>query len=496
MTVNSLEAKLDKETLSLIEEEIEKERCSLNPVYFFQNYVKLQDRAKKQTVSWESWPYLVELLDLFLVKKELVILKARQLGISWLVAGYCLWLAIFNRDVKALFFSQGETEAQELVKKCKFIWEHLPDFLRPESGHDALGFMDFPELKSEIKAFASTEKAGRSTDATIVVRDELEQHPEAERNFAAIGPTVDAGGQLIDLSTADGTKMNTHFKVRFNEARAGQNTAYPVFLPVTLRPEREPGMPFDEWFAKMKRKYPAWIIEREYPMNEIQALGVVESGCFFDKNALEIMLMDTDIPILETRHSGCVRIFKKPIVGRKYAITLDPSGGRDDPHALVCVDIQTYEEVACSHGYLPAEQCALILDELVREYNDALNTFELNAVGFAVQQKLRDLGTPNQYHHEKKLDKTGVWTGHSLKLSTLWALEGLIRKNQIRVHSKEAINDFRSFLQVKDVEMPEKAKGTHDDFVDAWRLFGLIAPKVPVGGGVGFESWIRDDLIY
>ena len=47
--------------------------------------------------------------------------------------------------------------------------------------------------------------------------------------LSAIKPTIDAGGQLILLSTADKAEPESTFKKVFRAATAGQNRYHPIF---------------------------------------------------------------------------------------------------------------------------------------------------------------------------------------------------------------------------------------------------------------------------
>ena len=59
-----------------------------------------------------------------------VILKARQLGISTITAGYIVWLMLFHRDKSILVMATKFATAGNLVKKVKGIMRNLPDWIR------------------------------------------------------------------------------------------------------------------------------------------------------------------------------------------------------------------------------------------------------------------------------------------------------------------------------------------------------------------------------
>ena len=443
-------------------------KCQQSPQFFFQKYAKIQDRAKRATIRFEPWKHLTDLLSLFLTEPLVIVLKARQLGISWLVCAYAVWMAKFHSNCKILMLSQGEEEAFDLISKCRFIDDQLPEFLKCPREPDQRGFIGYPDSGSEIKALPSTEKAGRSTDATVVICDEWEFHPYAEANFAALKPTIDGGGQFIGLSTADKTRIDTFFKAKYYEATKGDSNFKPIFLSWRLRPGRN-----DEWFANVTKDLRAWQVEQEYPDTEQEALGTLRSIPYFDIDILQQMLETVLIPTkdeLSDKHKT-VRIYKPPVVGQRYVMFTDPSDGKEDPHATVVEDYQTGEWVAVSHGKVTADYCAQIHDDLARYYK-AFNSYELNArAGGIFSQKIKDLNTPNQCPFVKtdgtlNKDKTGWWTGGKLKDTMEQGLEEAIRLRKIRIYYPEAIKELMSYFRPEGQD-PQAPRGGHDDFIIA-----------------------------
>lgn len=482
------------------EQQVELNACRMSPVYFFRNYVFIQDRLLG-VIRWEDWEYQTDLLETFEREHEIVICKARQLGISWLVSGYGLWMALFRPSSKILMFSQGESEAWDMLRKCKFILNHLPDFMRASLAHESRGWIEFAVNGSEIRAYPSTEKAGRSTDATLVVRDELENHPYGKENFLSVSPTIDAGGKLIDLSTVNKDNTDSHFHERINKAMSGDSNSVLVFLPWNLRPVRKQGMTLDEWFEEnIKRKYEPWQIEQEYPSELNQALAPLSTRKFFNEDGVKAMLPDCSDEYLISDPSpevdnfnGVVRVYKLPLVGRQYVLYTDPSGGSEDPFTTAVIDLQTWETVADAHSKVPPDRVARIHDSLVRSYNNAFNSFEKNAwAGGKVEEHLITLETPNMSpfikpngtHDDKKI---GIWASVQMKRKMLTGLEEAVRAKLLRIHNKEAYNQFNSFIIPVNKDgssgEPRVSKGLHDDFIAAYAGVWELQNHAPISAG-------------
>lgn len=394
------------------------------------------------------------------------------MGFTWTVEALISWLLHFFKNARVLQFSKNEDDTFALLDKLKFINNNLPDFLKLKADPDQRGEIGYPLMESRTKGYASTADAGRSTDATWVFADEAEFHPCAEANFAAVYPTIgkSKNTKYIMGTTADTEKIDTFFKKTFIGAMNKSNDFVWLFLPADSRPDVTP-----EHIEKEKAAIPAHKRQGEYPMTIDDMLTIVKTRKFFDANALNLMSAEIRNPIkqeLSDKYPS-IKVWKLPVVGRRYCLFTDPSDGKEDPHATTVMDSVTGEGVAESHGKIPADRVALVHDALVRLYNNALNGFELNNVGRLILDKLKDLNTPNQIaflNGDGKLDtkgKKGWWTGGKLSTNFIYPLEEAVRLNQIVIHSKDCIDEFSQYFVNEQGEVGHP-HGGHDDYIDAW----------------------------
>ncbi len=86
-----------------IKEIIKKEyiSCASDPVHFFKKYCYINHPVKGR-VLFRLYPFQEKTLEAFRANRFSIINKSRQLGISTLVAGYALWLMLFNKDKTVL----------------------------------------------------------------------------------------------------------------------------------------------------------------------------------------------------------------------------------------------------------------------------------------------------------------------------------------------------------------------------------------------------------
>lgn len=235
--------------------------------------------------NWESsgqtpfrrWWYLLETAQSWERGENEVICKTRQIGFSWLGASYAVYRMLRQPQALTLLFSQGKLEAAELLRKCRVVWESLPPTLKGQLAQDNIYALQFAN-GSRIMAMPATERAGRSFTASLVIVDEAAFHPYAAENYRAYRPTVEAGGQILIISTGNGPVG--WFYDQFWAAWNGQTGYRARFYPWWVRPgrhlvvqdrEQDPPnvirVPDERWREQERRNWPKSIDEftREYP---------------------------------------------------------------------------------------------------------------------------------------------------------------------------------------------------------------------------------------
>ena len=377
-----------------------------NPLEFLK-YVEISDPLKGQ-VKFEQWSHLVEALGLFLTNRLIIILKARQIGFSWLLAVYAVWVAYTKQGANILLISKGEREAVELLSKCRTIYENLPDWMKvytisPDSA-TAFGFL---ETRSKITALPSTEAAGRGEAATLIICDELDYHEYAEKNFASTKPAIDAGGQFIAVFTTNKAQPDSFAKRLFKDARKGLNNFVARFYGYKCRPERD-----EEWYQRQKIEYLPYQLEQEYPASEEEALSPMAAQSCFDKEALT-RLWDNAIDIQPEK--GCIYILQKPKPGYLYGAGVDVGEGVGLDYSVLTIagkyGLQSEVVALIYSNQIATDLFAFEVDRLCREYYNALLLVENNALGVAVINRLLESNYPKLYYSgEKEGKKKAGWT--------------------------------------------------------------------------------------
>ena len=202
---------------------------------FVERFCLIRDDAG-QWIPFRLWPAQKPLLAELPSQKQAVRLKARQLGLTWLVLAYALYSLIYRPGSTVLLFSRRDTEAQDLLERLKEMHRHLPVSVQQTvTGDDNKHRW---ELANGSKCLAFPCTVGDSYTATLAVIDEADLVPDLDKLLRSVKPTVDAGGQLVLLSKSNKSEPNSAFKRIYRAARSGENSYHHAFLPWQARPDR------------------------------------------------------------------------------------------------------------------------------------------------------------------------------------------------------------------------------------------------------------------
>ena len=105
--------------------------CASHIVYFVETYGHIEDRNSEEIIQkFTLWPDQKKALEDMLNHKWTIVLKARQLGISWLVLHYAAWLNVTHYGKSVIGLSRTEEEAKELVRRMCVILRNMPALVR------------------------------------------------------------------------------------------------------------------------------------------------------------------------------------------------------------------------------------------------------------------------------------------------------------------------------------------------------------------------------
>lgn len=373
--------------------------CAESPSYFLWHYGQVYDATVRGWLPFELWPAQIGVLRTLATQRLLIVLKARQLGLTWLGLGYALWLMLFRPAATVLLFSKRDDEAiYSLDFRLKGMYARLPIWMRARASVKDNRHEWMLSNGSTAMAFPTT--GGDSYTATFVMADEADLMPDLGRLLGAVKPTIDAGGQLLLLGRSDKTNPQSEFKAIYRAAKSGAAAEWrAIFLPWSARPERTA-----EWYALQKADVQARTgaldeLYEQYPATDAEALQPATLNKRFPPAWLgrayrdQAQLNPVDGPPLEGAPAlPELVIYKEPVAGRVYVIGADPAEGNptSDESASSLVDRETGEEVATLSGQFEPAVFGANLAELSRYYHRAGVLVERNNHGHAVILWMKD----------------------------------------------------------------------------------------------------------
>lgn len=192
----------DFEGAPLVSEE-EKERCKNDFWYFLTHHVKTFDELGNIRL-FPDWDYLREVGESMRDEHLIIVLKSRQMLVSWVMLGLSLWEVCFHSYVRVLFLSSQLENAKEQKVRFDFMYENVTPGLLPktQAGEDnktTRGFVN----GSKFMCVAATPRAVRGFSAKRIFLDEMATMQYAELVYRAAKPVVGSGGHLAIVSTPE-----------------------------------------------------------------------------------------------------------------------------------------------------------------------------------------------------------------------------------------------------------------------------------------------------
>jgi hypothetical protein len=151
--------------------------------------------------------YLDHLTNRWLAEKRFIMPKSRRVLASWTMVALHTWLARFFPGTSIAFVSrkQGLNDSEgaaELVRRVKFIEEHLPVELPPLRTEYNFARLKYPEIGSEIIGVAQGADQLRQYTLSAIFADEMAFWEEAHDTYSASLPTLEGGGRFTGVSSA------------------------------------------------------------------------------------------------------------------------------------------------------------------------------------------------------------------------------------------------------------------------------------------------------
>lgn len=437
---------------------------------------------------------------------RIIILKARQQGLSTHVGGYLYFTVSQNIARKALVVTHLAESTKALFDMTKRFHDNCPELLRPATKYSSRRELAFSGLDSSyVVATAGGESIARGETLSHLHASELAFWPKntAKENWNGLIQAVpeEKGTAVFIESTANG--LGNLFHELWKGAVDGTNGYRPVFIPWFLDPAyrspcEEPldhtpeeedliakyDLDDDQLMFRRKRiaQTSRELFQQEYPANPDEAFLTTGAPVFNPEQLMKLMEKarepEARLSLIgdewEHQPRGELVQYYPHVAGEVYYIGADIAmgGGKGDYSVAQVLDSKKRQVAVWRSNYFDPDYLAVILDKLGRYYNEALIIPENNAHGILTCARLgKDYAYPNVYmvtEVDKLTERESVQIGFRTTVKTkpliIDQLRAAIRDGELALNDKTTIREMLSFIVTESGSL-EAEPGCHDDCV-------------------------------
>jgi hypothetical protein len=446
-------------------------------------------------------------------KVRLIVLKARQQGLSTVISAWMYWWLSQHKAQKGIVIAHQSDSTKTLFDMYKRLHENCPEPVKPSTRYSSRRELVFDKLDTALQvATAGGEGIGRGETLTHAHLSEAAFYPSATAAdnlnavFQAIPNTPGTAifiestangmsGPFYDLwkGCVDGTNGFEGFFSAWYETPEYQE---PVDKDFELSPEEE-DLVKDRGLTKPQLLYRRRKIAQngrdaffqEYPSNADEAF-IASGRPVFNPDLIHTMLQKAPEPIQrlalegEEWHEnarGELLIYKKHKVTSTYYIGADVAMGiKGGDWSVAQVLNEDKEQVAVWRAHVHPDYFAEVLVALGRHFNDALIAVENNGHGLLTAVKLRDSGYPNIYTEvtegnlsDRDTIRIGFRTTVKTKPLIIDRLRASLREQDIEIYDKTTLREMLSYVVTESGNM-EAEEGCYDDCVMSLALCNHI----------------------
>ena len=454
-------------------------KCSRDPIYFIQKYVKIVS-LDKGLVPFELYDFQEEMVRTIHTNRFVIAKLPRQSGKSTTVTAYMLHYILFNQSVNVAILANKLSTARELLSRLKLAYEYLPKWLQQGVLEWNKGSIQL-ENGSKVLASATSSSAVRGGSYNMIFLDEFAYVPQnvAEEFFSSVYPTISSGQEtkVFIVSTPHG--MNLYYKL-WTDATNQRNS----YIPIDVHWSDVPGR--DE---KWKEETIANTSEEQFRTEfECDFVGSVHT--LISPSKLKTLAYADPV----FKNGEGFKVYAKPEEKHVYVITVDVSRGTgQDYSAFSVVDISSapYKLVATFRNNTMSPMVfPNAVHVAAKQYNNAHVLVEINDMGGQVADILHGeleyeylLSATMRGRKGQVLDggfgsgtsQFGVRTTEVVKRTGCSILKSLVESDRLIIQDFDMIKELFAFVAKKNSF--EAEVGYNDDLVMTLVLFGWLSTQ-------------------
>jgi hypothetical protein len=463
-------------------------KCADDPVYFAMTYMRIIN-VDRGLIPFEMWDFQQEMLMKFHTNRFSICKLPRQVGKTTTSVAYLLHYILFNESVNVAVLANKSAMAREILGRLQLAFEFLPRFLQQGVKEWNKGSIELAN-GSRIMADSTSGSSIRGRSFNIVFLDEFAFVPNniAEAFFMSTYPTISSGKstKVIIVSTPNG--LNQFYRM-WEDAVKQESDYVPIEIHWSMVPGRD-----EAWKEQTIRNTSIDQFRQEF---ECEFIG--STNTLIHPTKLRSLVWHNPI---ETE--GCLKIYKKPVPGRTYTMTVDVAEGQNlDYSTFSIIDVTEipYRVVATyKNNKITPFLFPTVIVQNAKMYNDAFILVEINSVGLQVSDiihfelaydnliKVEAKGKQGQQQTPgyKKRIAFGLKQSPQTKMIGCTNFKTLIESDKLIVNDVDTINEMMTFSADKKTFKAEE--GNNDDLVMTLVNFGWLT------GQKYFKENINNDI--
>jgi hypothetical protein len=449
-------------------------KCSKDPIYFAENYIKIV-HVDKGLVPLEMYDYQKEITEKITNNRRVAVLTARQSGKTTTAVGVILHYILFNEFKTVAILANKGDAAREVLGRVQLAYEALPKWMQQGIEEWNKGNITL-ENGCKIYAGTTTSSAIRGKSISFLYLDEVAFIEGFDEFFASVYPTISSGKTTKLLMTSTPNGLNHFWKTckGAEEETNGYEFVKVMWYDVPGRDEK--------W---RKETIEALDHDEEKFNQEYCCEFIGSSGTLISGAKLKELLHSK--PLVEREN---LYQYEAVLEGHSYVMTVDVSRGKGlDYSTFTVFDVteMPYKQVACYRdNMISPVDFASIIYRIGLMYNESAILIEVNDIGEQVSDVLlMDYGYENLLFTEsagragKRIsggfgrgNDNGIRTTKSVKQKGCSILKMLIEQNQMILVDYNTIQELSRFS--KKGYSYEAESGFHDDMVMNLVLFAWL----------------------
>lgn len=456
---------------------------------------------------------------------RVIVLKARQIGISTAIEGLAFTFSFLMERLRAMIVSHEATSSEHLLSMSQTYFDEFFANCAYTQKNKSAKVLSWLETRSQIAiSTAKNTKAGRSKTLQFLHGSEVAFWDNADVLMTGLANSVTDGplSFIFMESTANG--IGNYFHTQWEEACRGESDYMPMFFPWWTHPEYLASKKFlppvnggyDEEERKLIRLFKnpprerwnnytqeplsdaeiadrlawrrwAWknrcrsswdTFHQEYPSTPDEAFISTGTNIFpldkldavfdFWNGGVGDIIREGDRIRFQPNQEGHTRIFKTPVKGAEYVVAGDPKRATEGDFAAIQVlNRRTWEQVAVYREKVDPITFGEVMMNFGVYYNTALLAPEIEGGGYATIGVIQARNYPKVFQHQKAEAMPGQvdnWYGWHTNWKTKNQAVGTLKK--VVVDKLITLHDRQTYNEMKNYVSLPGGKFGNGELVD------------------------------